>query len=334
MQSVRKILLCAFIAVALVPCKAQSYHFSQFYSTPLLNNPASTGNIDGSFRAATNFRSQWAQGSSPYLTSSLSIDTKIFGNRIPENNKAGAGIYFMNDQSAGGALQTNSIGFSTAYHLSLDTYGEQTIGIGLQGVLSQRRIDYSKLSFETQYGSNGYDPSLPVGEPLNLGDKVGFDANAGLLYNYKHDYNAFFAGAAVYNTFRHNESADINSFKTPMRISVLSGGHLAIGYDQTLYASVNYMNQAKASELTIGAAYGYQIGTDKTQEINFGIWHRVKDAIIPYVGYQLNGFQAGLSYDYTISKIKTGSLSKNGFELTLIYQGNNNSQDRRLMPWY
>jgi type IX secretion system PorP/SprF family membrane protein len=319
---------------ALFLCKAQSYHFSQFYSTPLLNNPASTGSINGSFRAAANFRSQWAQGSSPYLTSSLSIDTKIFRNSIPENNKAGAGIYFMNDQSAGGALQTNSIGFSTAYAIGLDGYGEQNIGIGLQGVLSQRRIDYSKLSFETQYGSNGYDPSLPVGEPLNLGDQVGFDANAGVLYNYKHDYNAFFAGVAVYNTFRHNESADINSFKTPMRISVLSGGHLAIGYDQTLYASVNYMNQAKASELTIGAAYGYQIGVDKTQEVNFGIWHRVKDAIIPYVGYQLNGLQFGLSYDYTISKIKTGALSKNGFELTLIYQGSNQSEQKKLLPWY
>jgi type IX secretion system PorP/SprF family membrane protein len=334
MQSLRKTILLVMAAFALLLCKAQSYHFSQFYSTPLLNNPASTGNIDGSFRAATNFRSQWAQGSSPYLTSSLSIDTKIFKNSIPENNKAGAGIYFMNDQSAGGALQTNSIGFSTAYAISLDGYGEQSVGIGLQGVLSQRRIDYSKLSFETQYGSDGYDPGLPVGESLNLGDKVAFDANAGVLYNYKHDYDAFFAGVAVYNTFRHNESADIMSFKTPMRISVLSGGHLAIGYDQTLYASINYINQAKANEITIGAAYGYQIGVDKTQEINFGIWHRVKDAIIPYVGYQLYGFQFGLSYDYTISKIKTGSLSKNGFELTLIYQGSNQTEQRRLMPWY
>ena len=240
----------------------------------------------------------------------------------------------MNDQSAGGALQTNYIGLSTAYHLSLDSYGEQSIGIGLQGVLNQQRIDYNKLSFETQYGSNGYDPSLPVGENLNLGDKVSLDANAGVLYNYKHDYDAFFAGVALYNTFGHNESVDISSFKTPMRISVLGGGHLTIGYDQTLYASVNYMNQAKASEMTIGAAYGYQIGVDKTQEIDFGIWHRVKDAIIPYVGYQLDGFQFGLRYDCTISKIKTGALSRNGFELTLIYQGNDRSEERRLVPWY
>jgi type IX secretion system PorP/SprF family membrane protein len=329
-----KAIVCVIVTLVLFEGKAQSYHFSQFYTTPLLNNPASTGNIDGSFRAATNFRSQWAQGSSPYLTSSLSIDTKIFRNSIPENNRAGAGIYFMNDQSSGGALQTNSIGLSTAYAISLDEDGEQSIGIGLQGVLSQRRIDYSKLSFETQYGSNGYDPGLPVGEPLNLGSKISVDANAGVLYNYKHDYNAFFAGVALYNTFRHNESADITSFKTPMRISLLGGGHLAVGYDQTLYASFNYLNQAKASEITIGAAYGYQIGIDKTQEIDFGIWHRVNDAIIPYIGYQLNGFQFGLSYDCTISKIKTGALSRNGYELTLIYQGADGSGERRLTPWY
>src|SRR5436190_20013329 len=101
MQGLIKTILCIISAIVLFEGKAQSYHFSQFYSTPLLNNPASTGNIEGPFRAAANFRSQWAQGSSPYLTSSLSLDTKIFRNSISENNRAGAGIYFMNDQSAG-----------------------------------------------------------------------------------------------------------------------------------------------------------------------------------------------------------------------------------------
>jgi hypothetical protein len=75
--------------------KAQSYHFSQFYSTPVLNNPAFTGYTDGQFRVATNFRSQWSQGSTPYVTTALSFDTRGLKNYINENNRAGAGIYFM-----------------------------------------------------------------------------------------------------------------------------------------------------------------------------------------------------------------------------------------------
>jgi type IX secretion system PorP/SprF family membrane protein len=315
-------------------CYAQSYHFSQFYSTPLLNNPAFTGFTDGAFRVSSNFRSQWSQGSTPYLTTALSFDARLFRNVIPENNKAGAGIYFMNDQSSGGALQTNSLGFSMAYNLSLDQFQEHSIGVGLQGVFNQQRIDYSKLSFETQYGSNGYDPSLPVGEPLNLGSGIHFNANAGIQYHYKHDYNSFFGGVAVYNTFKPDKNLIDKEFQPPMRLSFLTGGQIAIGYDRTVYTSLSYMNQAKANEFTVGGAYGIQIGEDRRQEIDFGIWYRVKDALIPYIGYQLNRFQFGLSYDYTVSGIKSAGQVRNGYELSLIYTVADKSEERRLMPWY
>ena len=105
-------------------------------------------------------------------------------------------------------------------------------------------------------------------------------------------------------------------------------------YNQWKPSIDKYMKQAKASDITIGGAYGIQIGEDKRQEVDFGLWHRVKDALIPYIGYQLAGFQFGLSYDYTVSKIKTAGQVRNGYELTLIYTGNNNTEERRLMPWY
>ena len=322
-----------FLHIVLL-CEGQAYHFSQFYSTPLLNNPAFTGYTDGQFRLATNFRSQWAQGSTPYVTTAVSFDTRGFKNYIDENNRAGAGIYFMNDQSSGGALQTNSVGLSAAYNLSLDEFKEHTIGIGLQGVFTQRKLDYSRLSFESQYGSNGFDPSLPVGEALNFSPKAILNANAGISYHYNRDYNAMFGSASVYNAFSPDESMLPYEFKTLRRYSLMAGGHLAIGYDQTIYGSINYMNQARANEITIGGAYGIQIGDDKKQEIDIGIWHRVKDAIIPYVGYQLKGFQFGFSYDYTISKLKAGGEVRNGFEITLSFTAEDKSGQSRFMPWY
>ena len=331
--SITAILLFLFLHLSFLS-KAQPYHFSQFYSTPLLNNPAFTGYTEGQFRVATNFRSQWSQGSTPYVTTALSFDTRGLKNYINENNSAGAGIYFMNDQSSGGALQTNSIGLSAAYNLSLDEFKEQTVGVGLQGVFTQRRIDYSKLSFESQYGSNGFDPSLPVGEPLNLSSKAIFNANAGISYHYNHDYNSFFASASVYNALSPDESMLLYEFKTPRRYSFMAGGHLAIGYDRTIYGSLNYMSQSKAREMTIGAAYGIQIGENKKQEIDFGLWHRVKDALIPYIGYQLNGFQFGLSYDYTISKIKTAGQVRNGYELTLSFTSDDKLEENRIKSWY
>lgn len=300
---------------------AQSYHFSQVYATPLLNNPALTGYMDGNYRVATNFRSQWRQGGTPYHTTTLSADFRGLQDQVPEGNTAGAGIYLINDQSMGGALQTNSAGISTAYNISLDRMTRHTVGVGFQAAYHQRRVDWTKLSYENQYGPGGYDPSLPVGENLGAQKRNFFDVNAGLVYNYELDYNAIFSGVSVYNILQHREELLDLEFRMPMRFSFVAGGQWAMGYSSTVYGSVNYQNQGSVNEVTLGAAYGYQIGTERNQEIMIGAWHRIRDAVIPYIGYYLNGFKLGLSYDYTTSRLKSGSQIRNGYELTLVYTG-------------
>ncbi|HEX2535877.1 MAG TPA: type IX secretion system membrane protein PorP/SprF, partial [Chitinophagaceae bacterium] len=112
---------------------AQAYHFSQFYTTPLLNNPAFTGYTEGPLRVAANFRSQWLQGGSPYVTGVLSLDVSPLRGRIGEGNKAGLGLMMYSDQSLGGAYQVHSVGLSAAYNLSMDPEGVHHLGVGLQG---------------------------------------------------------------------------------------------------------------------------------------------------------------------------------------------------------
>ena len=68
--------------------KGQSYHFSQFFSTPLLTNPANTGLTDGPYRLASNFRAQGLSGGSPYLTGYISADISPFREKLLEGHKA------------------------------------------------------------------------------------------------------------------------------------------------------------------------------------------------------------------------------------------------------
>jgi type IX secretion system PorP/SprF family membrane protein len=314
--------------------KAQSYHFSQFYSTPLWNNPAFTGYTDGPYRVAANFRSQWLQGGSPYLTSSLTADFSLMREKLADGNRLGAGIAFMNDQSLNGALQTNTIGYSMAYHLSLDADNIHHLGLGLQGTFHQRRIDYSKLTFENQYDGGGYNPSIPVAESFTSGTKRYFDMNTGLLYNYSYDYSSFFISLGVFNVLQHKENVLVPDYKVPVRYTALASGQQEVSESSLLYYSLNYMRQGSANEITLGAAYGITISDGKEQELVLGLWHRVKDALIPYIGYRVNGLQAGLSYDYTISTAKTGSMARNSFELSFVYQRPDNSDLKRLIPWY
>ena len=110
------------IAAGLFACvvNGQSTHFSQFYSTPMLINPAATGLTYGPYRVAANYRNQWNDAGSPYKTFTISGDGQIMKSKLPEGNILGLGLAFVNDKTLEGAVQGNSIALSTAYHVSLD----------------------------------------------------------------------------------------------------------------------------------------------------------------------------------------------------------------------
>ena len=116
-----------FVCIA----NGQSTHFSQFYSTPMLINPAATGLTYGPYRVAANYRNQWNDAGSPYKTFTVSGDGRILKDQLPEGNKLGAGLVFVNDKTLEGAVQGNSISLITAYHVSLDEL--QKVSVGFKG---------------------------------------------------------------------------------------------------------------------------------------------------------------------------------------------------------
>ena len=314
--------------------KGQSPHFSQFYSAPLLMNPANTGFIPGNIRVAGNYRSQWGNGGSSYSTSTLSTDFRLLKNKLAEGNKLGFGLSLLNDKSLEGAIQNSSISVSTAYNLSLDQESIHTIGLGFQGVYNQRQINFNKLTFENQLTVGGFDPSLPVGESLPDGTKSYFDMGVGAAYHASLEDKSFFAGFSVFNMLKKKDIFLDPEFKLPQRYMLMAGGDLDVGANGVFYFSMNYQQQGTTNETTVGASYGIQLGDAKRNIISLGSWYRLNDAIIPYVGYQLGGLQTGFSFDYTTSKLKTGGQTRNGFEISMVYTAEDKSTLKRLVPWY
>lgn len=330
----KKTLFYVLCTACVYSTHAQSYHFSQFYSTPLWNNPALTGFTPGTYRVAANFRSQWMGGGSPYLTGSLSADFSVLRDHLAEGNKLGLGLAMLSDQSMSGALQQNAVGFSIAYNVSLDADNINSLGLGLQGSYSRRTVDYSKFTFENQFTNTGFDRTIPVAEQFSNSSKGYFDAAAGLLFNQIRENYSFFIGASAYNLLQRNQNFDIQDFRLPVRYTITAGGQTDVGYAGILYFSGNHQRQGTAYETTIGTAYGIKIGDVKKQELDLGLWYRINDAAIPYIGYQLEGLQAGISYDYTTSALKTSGMVRNSFELSFVYQRPDNSELKRLIPWY
>ena len=181
----RKIfLLFLFPSLLSLNALAQDPAFSQFFASPLTLNPALTGKFNGDVRVAGNYRDQWPTINNAFITSTVSADLPIFKNRLPPNNTWGVGIMGMSDKTASGALNSNYLSLSTAYHISVDQDGYHQVGIGFQGTYATKTLDGTKLHFEDQLDQQG-GWTLPSSEPVS-GHQVNlnyFDMNVGLLYN-------------------------------------------------------------------------------------------------------------------------------------------------------
>ncbi len=326
----KKLILTIAICAGSYIVGAQTYHQSQFYSTPLLVNPAAAGNANGPYRFAANYRSQWRSTGSPYTTFTASGDAQVLKTA---SGLLGLGLTFLNDKAMDGVVQTNSISFGTGYHIALDADNVQRLGIGFQGTYNERRVDFARLQFENQFNGE-YNPALPIGEELGSGKKQYFDLNAGALYSFSLEDKSLFAGVSMFNILKQEEGYMTEQFKAPSLISVMAGGDMSVGFNNSLYFSGNYRKQGTSNELTLGAAWGMFIDQTGFTSFRLGMWHRVNDALIPYAGVTYKGLQVGTSFDYNVSKEKTQSQLRNTFEISVVYTAEDKDQLMRLIQWY
>lgn len=313
------------LIILMILCKisrAQDPHFTQFFASPLTLNPAYTGFFYGDIRVTGNYRNQWSSISTPFVTGTVSADMDILKNVINPNDVFGVGIVALYDQTGGGGLVANYVGISTAYHKSLDVYGDQTLGLGVQVTLAQERLDFSKLIFENQLGPNGFDPTIPSGENITNANITYPDYNVGLLYNATiHDNSNVYVGASYYHITQPNESFLGETNRINARITFHGGGAFPINETTRFYASGLYMQQGGATEIDFGGAFGLSVDDDPEQPTVFfvGSWYRWDDAINPYVGLEVKGIKVGLSYDINVSSLSSASLHRGGSEISLIY---------------
>lgn len=316
----KTLLLTAFIAFV-ITTKAQDPHFSQFFSSPLTLNPAFTGKFDGEWRLAANHRDQWPSIPKAYVTTSASIDFGILKNRIPKGDVFGIGISGLSDQSADAALKLNYGSLSLSYHKALDEEGYNTIGAGFQATYSSAILDRTKLTFEDQLTQNGF--TNPTQETFSNGTNQNYmDINAGVLYSgSSNGINNYYLGLSVYHINKPNLSFIDKTWNLASRLSFHGGGSFPVKDNLMVNASAIYQMQNKASEVVFGAALSALLNGDESNPTNvyFGSWMRLNDAIIPYVGIEINGLRIGASYDINTSSLKSATASRGGSEFSLIY---------------
>jgi len=327
----RKILLSFLFLSGIMPFGfGQDPHFSQYFASPLTLNPALTGNIDGSLRIASNYRQQWWSTGSPFTTASLSFEQRLLENRLGDNDRFGVGGLMMVDNTMSGGLRSTYMSVSGSFHKGLSE--QHRLGVGFQGTYGNRIVDISRLNFENQFVADGFDTNLPSGEAVLSTIKPTVGLHTGLMYTYEDALSRIYFGWSMYHVNRPRQTIlDDSLSRIPQRHTLHAGFVLLSGESLRITGHALWQSQAKASEVSIGGAVGYDVGSDNTFFV--GAWHRFNESIYPYLSYVRNGMQVALTYDWQIGGIKT-ALPKNGsIELSFIYSKPDNRFEKRAMPW-
>jgi len=301
--------------------RSQDPHFSQFYSSPLTLNPANTGLFSGDIRFSSNYRNQWRAVSVPFTTSTISADFQILSKKISDRDIFGVGFIGMVDQSNNRGLKSNFIGGSASYTKSLDINGFTKLSVGFQGVLTSKKVDYNRFVFSRQFTPFGFDNTLPTGEPIN-GFSINYpDFSTGILYTgMSNDESNWYLGTSYYHFTRPSENFSSQyDQKLQPRFTIHSGYNFLLNDLDRLYFSGLFMHSMLMREITIGGVLELYIDRSSVDsKLLTGMFHRINDALIPYIGFNTGNFQVGVSYDINTSSIKTATKSRGGFELSLL----------------
>ena len=320
-------------------CFGQDPSFSQFFSSPLNINPALTAKINADWRVIANFRDQWIGPASPYVTGTISYDSKIFQNNtgFSENeNYAGVGGMLMYDNAMAGVVKSTYGSLNLSYNVKLAESGEtrHRLGIGFGGIYGRRYVDFSSLDFEAQFTGSGFDKNLPTGESGLSNMKPYLSISSGILYSMSTPRSNLDLGVAAFHLNQPKQTflGDENQ-RLPMRKVAHANFETLLNDRVVLSTNGVYQFQQEAKYFSVGGALGYYLGDADETLINAGLWYWSNNAIVPYLGLKYKNIQFGLSYDITISKLNQATRKPNTSELSIILRGKRSPSGVIPCPW-
>lgn len=323
----RRLSLVAIMALMFNTGKTQDIHFTQFNASPLIINPAFTGNFSGQWRASAVYRDQWRSVTSPFRTYAFSFDAPVLEDLTIDDYLA-VGVQLYNDRAGDGNLSNLSALASVAYHKFLGANADKALSVGFQGGYTQKSIDLTRLYFGNQFNGQGFDPGTGGIDGGNINNRVNyFTVNAGISWAHSVGSNfGYVIGLGANNLNQPQESFNRqrnSEVGLGMRYTGQVGAIAYVSEKLSLRPAVLYQTQSTATEIVAGNEFHLIVGSPElrnfTTALFLGGWYRNQDAIMINAGIEFKGFRVGVSYDYNTSDLKNASNGNGGFELAVTY---------------
>lgn len=305
---------------AFIPVFGQDIHYSQFINSPHNLNPALTGDFNGDYRFIGNGRRQWNSVTVPYETFSLASDARNFF----ESKHTGAGIMMNHDKTGDSKLTTFQLNISLSKGFALDRKKEKhLIRLGIQTGFTQKRIDYSALTYDNQYNGTAFDPSAPSNESFGNSGRIYPNFHAGITYTKVISRTRLVrTGFSIYNINRPEQSF-FNEVTVMLdrRFNFHINGEFDMNPQLDILPGLLIMQQGRYHQTTLGTNFRYKIDQRKRhyRALYAGIWTRARDAGFVTFGMDYNNVHASISYDINYSRLTRASHGRGGVEISVIY---------------
>jgi len=300
--------------------RSQDLHLSQFFGTPLLRNPALAGIFTGDVRVQAVYRDQWNSITDAYKTGSLNAEYKMPIGKA--NDFITVGLQALYDKAGTVSWTSSHILPALNYHKSLSVDRNSYLSLGFMGGPVFRSFDRSRMTTNSMYDGLGDGETFVQSNYTYIDGAVGMSYNTQL--NENPDNNVFF-GLAYHHFTRPKNSFYQNSSVVVEPKWVGSAGiRFSVTPESYITLQADYSTQARFNEAVAGALYGIKIGEDLAHPlytIHGGAFLRWNDALIPVIKIDYSPLSVAVSYDVNISKLKTSSYGRGGFELSVSYVG-------------
>ncbi len=336
---VRKLKQCAGIAsviaagaiFAAAPGSALAQadiHFSQFYETSILRNPAMTGVFGDDFKVGLYYRNQWSSITNPYRTTLLSAESHFSVSRTSDDFVS-FGVLGYSDKAGSVDQRITTFYPAINYNKSINPNHNTYLSVGFTGGYVQYSFDPTKSTFNNQYLNGKYNAANPtlenipsakmdlwdLGVGLNLNTSTGEDNTTTYIigfsgYHFTKPTLSYYSREGVTQNIRWNVNGAINR----------------VFSDQiTMQVHANVAMQGAYKEIMGGFMVNYTKAlpdVSTTFVLSGGAFYRYGDAVIPVVKIKYNSMAIGISYDVNVSTLKEASNLQGGYEMTLFYTGN------------
>ncbi|MEO9871469.1 PorP/SprF family type IX secretion system membrane protein [Ekhidna sp.] len=329
MKRLITILLLIFAAKAL----SQDAQFSQYYAASLYLNPA----FSGIYKDASLHMNHKRQLQSADLLNELTQVSFIFPIKPKgslEQSLGGVGVMAFNEKSGfQGIYERNSVFLNYAHNLKFGLLNSYLISIGVQAGYETRRLNFSNLTWGSQYNIfYGFDNTL-AGPVTEFDDQQqNIVLNAGIMYYYNpernyllHKYSAFI-GMSATNLNRPNTSFTIDSeSREPMLLKYNGGIEFKLN-KLFVTPSLLYLYLRRNQQFNAGLNMAYVPNAERYRasgtQLLFGTWYRFRDSFIFMGGVKVNSLTVRVSYDLNSTLFvpeKGVDLAQNSMEISIQY---------------